>query len=772
MICLIPQSTFAQKEEYLVPGHNLFSDNIAALHRYFPQWNGAGIRLSVKEFRFDTSDVDILGRVVPNPNAAANVTSHANIMASLAGGAGNADWSGLGAAPGCSLISSSFVGLMPDSDYGSTGITVQNHSYGIDIQNRYDERAAAYDRSVEEHPSLVHVFSAGNKGDSAAVKGKYDALPGFANLSGAFKMAKNVLLVGSVDSIGVPALRSSKGPAYDGRIKPDLMAFGKGGSSESAALLSGVAAVLQQALLETTDTLPHADLVRALLINSATDIGAPGPDFESGFGQLNARKAVEQVQQRSFSTGQIAAEQTLVVPILINSPVNSVRITLAWTDPPALPNADKALINDLDLRLISPAGVEYSPWVLNTYPHPDSLRLPASRGRDSLNNVEQIWVLLPETGLWEVQVKAPQGTSGNQHFGLAWMLEPLTHFAWNYPLSGAPAFAGHSVLLQWKENHTQNTGTLKFRDIKSANWEVIRDSVWLNTGWTRWALPDTFGSFQLSMTIDGLDYPSDTFVISPELTLRIGFNCPDSVMLFWSNILSNAGYRLYGLGDQYLEPILSLSDTFIVLKKNGYPQRRFAVEAVNVSGVGNRRSPAPDIYSQGLGCYFRRFQADWYGGSSIELELSIGTTYGINSITVEKRAGSVFIPLTELVVGGNLYSLEDEHPKQGVNEYRARLNLAGGKYLYSEIATGYYSENDSWWVFPNPVDNNSTIRWISRTEETGWFELFDICGNLMLETSSSGLLNEIPLNGYAPGMYFFRIRDGEQLIGTGKLVVK
>lgn len=763
---------FTQIEEYLVPGHNLFTNNIASLHRYFPHWDGAGIRLSVKEFRFDSSDVDIFGRVISNPNAAANVTSHANIMASLAGGAGNADWSGLGAAPGCSLISSSFVGLMPDTDYASTGITVQNHSYGIHIQNRYDERAAAYDRSVEAHPELVHVFSAGNKGDSAAVESKYNGLPGFANLSGAFKMAKNILLAGSIDSFGIPALRSSKGPAYDGRIKPDLMAFGKGGSSESAALVSGTAAVIQQALLEVTDTFPYTDLVRALLINSATDIGAPGPDFESGFGSLNARKAVEQVQQHRFTTGQMAAGQTLAVPVMINSPVQTIKLTLAWTDPPALPDADKALINDLDLRMISPTGEEYYPWVINTYPHPDSLRLPAGRGRDSLNNVEQIGVLLPETGLWEVQVKAPEGMSGSQHFGLAWTFEPLNQFTWEYPLQGTPAFSGKPVLLQWKDNHTQNTGTLKFRDIRSANWEVISDSIGLNAGWTRWVLPDTFGAFQLNMTIGGLDYPSDTFVVSPELTLKVGFNCPDSVMLYWNGVSTNAEYQLFGLGDQYLEPILSLSDTFVVLKKNSYPQKRFAVAANNSSGMGNRRSPAPDISSQGLGCYFRRFLAEWYGGASIDLELSIGTTYGISSITIEKRTGTVFSSLADLAPIGNLYFLKDDHPNQGVNEYRARLNLSDGNYLYSDVAEGYYSDNDSWWVFPNPANNSSTIQWISRTEETGWFELFDVYGNMTLETSSFGLLNEIPLNEIASGMYFFRIWDGEQLIGTGKLVIE
>jgi hypothetical protein len=772
LICLTPLSTHAQREEYLVPGHNLFTNNIAALHRYYPQWNGSGIRLSVKEFSFDSSDTDILGRVIPNPNAAANVTSHANIMASLAGGAGNADWAGLGAAPGCQLISSSFVGLMPDSDYALTGISVQNHSYGVDIQNWYGPRAAAYDQSTREHPALLHVFSAGNKGDSAAVAGKYAGIQGFANLTGEFKMAKNILLVGSVDSFGIPALRSSKGPAYDGRIKPDLMAFGKGGSSESAALTSGVAAALQQAFLEKTDTIPSSDLIRALLINSADDIGHPGPDFESGFGNLNAWEAIKHVQQGSYAAGEVQAGQILAIPLDISTPVQSLQITLAWNDPPAIAQSDKALVHDLDLRIVSPSGIEYYPWVLNTYPHPDSLQMPATTGTDSLNNLEQVQVILPETGLWEIQIRAPSGLNSRQHFGVAWSLDSLNQFSWEYPLRGAPAFSGSQVVLQWQTNQASALGTLKWRDVQTSNWQLAIDSIPLQSGWFRWVFPDSIVAMQLNMVIAGTDYLSDTFLVCPELKMRVGFNCPDSVMLFWNSIPGQVNYQLYGLGNQYLEPLFITPDTFVVLQKNTYSSVRFAVAAVHDYQVSNRRSAAPDIGSQGLECYFRRFEAQWYGDPHIELTLSLGTDYGINSITFEKKQGGVFLPFAELDARGTVFTLTDVSPHQGVNEYRARLNLADGNFLWSDIAEGYFSDNYSWWIFPNPVSSNESLRWISRTDETGWLTMYDVNGNQVLETSSDDFLNEIPLRGISPGVYFFRVRDGSLEVGAGKLMVK
>ena len=42
-------------------------------------------------------------------------------------------------------------------------------------------------------------------------------------------MAKNIITVGHIDSLGNVLSLSSRGPAYDGRIKPELVAFQKMG---------------------------------------------------------------------------------------------------------------------------------------------------------------------------------------------------------------------------------------------------------------------------------------------------------------------------------------------------------------------------------------------------------------------------------------------------------------------------------------------------------------------------------------------------------------
>ncbi|MBK7869384.1 MAG: hypothetical protein IPJ74_01215 [Saprospiraceae bacterium] len=42
--------------------------------------------------------------------------------------------------------------------YDTLNISVQNHSYGVGIENYYGADAAAYDASVINRPELLHIF--------------------------------------------------------------------------------------------------------------------------------------------------------------------------------------------------------------------------------------------------------------------------------------------------------------------------------------------------------------------------------------------------------------------------------------------------------------------------------------------------------------------------------------------------------------------------------------------------------------------------------------
>ncbi|HTI35034.1 MAG TPA: S8 family serine peptidase [Miltoncostaea sp.] len=147
---------------------------------------------------------------------------------------------------------------------------------------------------------IVPVFAAGNTGPSAGSVGSPAGYP-------------EALAVGAVDSDGGVPSFSSRGPVVwqdpDGLgpsagtvlQKPDLVAPGVGitssvgtgwlsysGTSMAAPHVAGVAALVRQ-LNPSLGPEEVADVLRA----SATDIGAPGVDPASGFGRVDAVRALE-----------------------------------------------------------------------------------------------------------------------------------------------------------------------------------------------------------------------------------------------------------------------------------------------------------------------------------------------------------------------------------------------------------------------------------------------------------------------------------------------
>jgi hypothetical protein len=182
----------------------------------------------VKEQTMDETDIDLHERVLPSSLAAPGITNHATVISSIIGGAGNSSYSGRGIAYGCRFFPSSFENLFADdsSILNSNKVTVQNHSYGTVIQQFYGAEAVSYDNLAWFDKHYIPVFSAGNQGSSFATEGKYANIPGYANLTGNFKMAKNVITVGAVDKESFLEDESSSGPIYDGRLAPQLVALG------------------------------------------------------------------------------------------------------------------------------------------------------------------------------------------------------------------------------------------------------------------------------------------------------------------------------------------------------------------------------------------------------------------------------------------------------------------------------------------------------------------------------------------------------------------
>jgi len=774
-VLFVEDASRVPKEEMLVGNLDLATNKINIAHSRFPQYNGDGITVSVKENKPDTTDIDLEGRWLTTGLSSGVVSSHASIMSTMIGGGGNSWYLGKGAAWGSTLSSSDFASLLPDANtaYQQYNISVQNHSYGVGVESYYGSDAAAYDGSAIDNSYLLHIFSAGNSGTDAATTGTYAGLPGFANLTGSFKMAKNIITAGSTDSFSSVPVLSSKGPAYDGRVKPELVAFGEDGSSGAAALVSGTALLLQDAYKQRYGSLPPNALVKAILLNSADDVGNAEVDYASGFGALNAYNGMQTIQATRFLGGTVTNGAAQTFTVSIPAGIKKLKGTIVWNDPPASPNAAKSLVNDLDLELLYPSsGQSWRPWVLNPFPHPDSLQQPAARKRDSLNNVEQVTLDNPVAGDYQFKVTGSKVTTPSQAFYIAYQFDSADVFEWQFPTTNDFIFSSAPNVVRWKSSFSGAAGNLEFSIDDGKNWQTIQNTLDLTAGHYKWDGPSLTGTAQLRMTIGSKQFISDTFTLSQRISTGVGFNCPDSFLIYWNKIQDVNDYRIFKLGNKYLEPFLVTADSLLILDKHANPSLYYAVAPLinNREGV---KSYTFNYTTQGVECYIRSFLA-LLVDNTVQLDLTLGTLYNVNRITLEKNDGANYIQLQQLTSPADLkMSFSDTRLKKGLNIYRIKLALNNGTVIYSQPETVYYFSGSVFIVYPNPARQDQPIHILSAdTLQNTKLQVLNTLGQKVYELAIDDENLQIPAGRLSKGLYLFRfVRNGEKDIVLKVLIL-
>ena len=425
-------------------------------------------------------------QTVPTP---AVYSYHATHVAGSIGASGVNSPAAEGMAPAATLVSWSSANDSAEMTSAVTSaggaadpvpITLSNHSYGIGIGwagngssftpftnfGQYRNTSQSFDAVV--NAGLTVFKSAGNDRndlwDGATVipgapTGTRDCTQGAfgvdADCLGPRSCAKNIITVGAMANAANIANFSSYGPTDDGRIKPDIMADGtaltsltnasntstgpNSGTSMATPVVTGIAALLVEEASNQRITLSPAAM-KALLIQSAQDVAGVGqstvgPDYSTGWGIADAQAAADLLRlpggagiaQESISvTGAAGAYSQ---PFFVPAGETEVHVTLAWSDLPGNPATPSGaqLVNDLDLRLIAPDGTTIlTPWTLN--PANPGNAAVRNGGDDAINNVEQVSVLNPVSGVWYAQVTAKAGSlaSGAQDFALAGPLTPVT----------------------------------------------------------------------------------------------------------------------------------------------------------------------------------------------------------------------------------------------------------------------------------------------------------------------------------------------------------
>ena len=755
------------REETIIDGFDRTANQLNRVYAAFPSYNGEGIHISVKEQRPDSLDKDFAGRYIPSVLSAPRITTHATRMATIAAGAGNSSEESRGAAWGSLLASSDFENLLPDpvQVLEDQQILVQNHSYGTGIENYYGADAAAYDSLSWLIPGLLNVFSAGNSGTETPPSGQYAGIPQVANLTGSFKMAKNIITVGATDSVYRVPLSSSKGPAHDGRLKPELVAFGEDGSSGAAAVVSGIAAVLQQqyASRHNGQEAP-ASLVKAILLNTARDLGSRGIDYTSGFGMANAYDAVKAMESGSYFIGEIGQLQTDSFGISITD-ASTLNILLCWNDLPAPANAQKALVNDLDLYVRDPQGRIHYPWVLSSFPDPDSLQQASFRGMDTLNPVEQVSIDLPVNGDYTVFIRG-RSLVRQQPYAVSLITKPRDFFEWNYPAAGDKLKAGSENLLRWN-SAMSGPAEVEFSLDGGLSWNYAAGAT-LESGHTRWAVPDTLASAILRMRLDQQEWVTDKFSISARPDLRVGYLCGNSLMVYWEPANADS-FRLFSLEEKYLATFEVLEDT---LFQTALPlPSTFLAVAPVIDDLEGRRSYMIDYRMQGAGCFVNSFLADLLDREG-RISFSLGTTKDVEQVILEKFIAGNWQELYRVNHPTGLsYEYYDSSLYRGNNQYRLRLVVKGQPQLLSGIESFFYFADDAVVVYPNPARTGTSIMIASADPEGLLFELFDESGRKILERKLYELVEQIP-GAPKAGIYFYTVKRNNRVESSGKIIIQ
>jgi len=311
------------------------------------------------------------------------------------------------------------------------GARVHSNSWGSS-SNTYDSMCIDVDNAMWTHPDFLICFAAGNAGPSSGTVGS----PG---------TAKNCVTVGATKQAPdqeTMASYSSRGPAFDNRIKPTLTAPGGEsptfitsadnhpgsppsptcatvsspfqGTSMATPAVAGMAINIRQYFRggyypkgipgEDDPVQPSAALLKAALMSSTDDMDTWDiPNNDEGWGRIlidnvlffegDTRELIVEDVTPGLSTGQ-CWQQTYTV----DDAEEPLFVTVVWTDYPGTSGSGTKLVNDLDVTLTSPGGTVY---LGNTFSNGFSVPGGAADRR----NVEECCrIRTTEIGEWTLSV--------------------------------------------------------------------------------------------------------------------------------------------------------------------------------------------------------------------------------------------------------------------------------------------------------------------------------------------------------------------------------
>lgn len=574
-------------------------------------YTGEGVSVLVRDDGVVDPHIDFQGRLRQEFVTDFSDDTHGEGVAGIMAGAGNFNPRNRGMAAGSEVHVLDYQANHLDetmSLHFNDNVIVTNSSYSNGCGAGYTTIAQTVDQQIYNNPTLLHVFSAGNSNNQDCGYGAGDQ---WGNITGGHKQGKNVIATANLNADATLVNSSSRGPATDGRIKPDISANGRnhistalnngyqsfGGTSGAAPGIAGVIAQLHQAYRELNGgTTAESALLKAMVLNTANDLGNIGPDYRFGWGHINGYRAVRTLEEEQYFGGSIAQDSVQTFDLEIPEGVQLAKIMIYWSDNEGSTFSAKALVNNLDARVVSPNGDVNLPWILNPFPSPDSLNLPATRGVDDLNNVEQIAIDNPESGTYTIEVAGTEVPFGTHNFYV------LYEFIYDdvkllYPVGGEGFYPAQTERIHWDAYGETGDFTLEYSIDEGVNWLPITTVNPVERMYD-WTVPSEFtGQARVRITRDSSVSMSEAnFTIARHpVGLQVKNVCEDHIELRWIPVSGASEYKLFQLGEKYMEEIGTTTDVnyrVYVDPATITDLRYFAVSTIGDNGLESRRSLA------------------------------------------------------------------------------------------------------------------------------------------------------------------------------------
>ncbi|MCP5097534.1 MAG: S8 family serine peptidase [Chloroflexi bacterium] len=444
--------------------------NVPAVHGL--GLDGSGVSL----FIFDGGTVDahngFNGRLTVIDGASAS--NHPTHVAGTAAGDGTGDPGGRdlkGMAPNATIISAAYEQSLGNALFWDNAGDIEadyalaRNTHGIDLSNNSigsNTAANGFDCDIHGDYGVSSAMLDGIvRGDNATVGSGVimswangnERTGGSARCGSNFhttappSCAKNPIHVGATNSDGNSMTTfSSWGPCDDGRLKPIVSGpgcesglvngesyihstltgntYGGSGWCGTSMAAPAVAGVMTLAIEQFRITSgnpsarPSNALMKAWLIHTTQDLGIVGPDYIYGYGEVDAKAVIDLVidsssyQTATISTNGETDAYSYVVPI----GAGEFKVSLAWDDKAASAFAANALVNNLNLEVVDPAGTTtYHPFSLDPNNPENAATSSSANGRD---NQEQVIIINPTAGNWTIRVVGASVPDAPQTYAL------------------------------------------------------------------------------------------------------------------------------------------------------------------------------------------------------------------------------------------------------------------------------------------------------------------------------------------------------------------